>query len=239
MLQQTQAPRVAPRFCEFVDRWPTPTAFAGEPLGEVLRAWQGLGYPRRARYLHLAAQQIVDDHAGAVPATVDELLTLPGVGAYTARAVLAFAFEQDIGVVDTNVARVLARVDGRRLTPRAAQRLADTSVPAGRSWWWNQSLMELGAVVCRPAPRCDACPIARSCLWARGDRRSPDPAVGSAGVSKAQRRFEGSRRQQRGVVMRSVADGPRPVSDFDRSIVEELCVDGLIEFDGQSVRLPI
>ena len=238
MLQQTQVQRVTPRFREFVERWPTATTFAAEPLGEVLRAWQGLGYPRRARYLHLAAQRIVDDHGGAVPDTIDELLRLPGVGAYTARAVLAFAFERDVGVVDTNIARVLARVEGGRLTPAVAQRVADGAVPQGRSWWWNQSLMELGAVLCRPAPRCQECPVARSCRWSRSGRRPPDPAVGSAGVSKPQRRFEGSRRQQRGAVMRSVADGPQSVADFDRSIVDELHADGLIQLDGDAIRLP-
>lgn len=238
MLQQTQALRVVPRFQEFVERWPTPTPFADAPLGDVLRAWQGLGYPRRARYLHIASQRIVEDFQGAVPDALDDLLSLPGVGAYTARAVLVFAFERDVGVVDTNIARVLARVEGRRLTPAAAQQLADAAVPATRSWWWNQSLMELGAVVCRPAPRCEACPLAGACAWQRGHRRPPDPALGSAGVSKSQPRFEGSRRQQRGAVMRSLTDGPQPVAHFDRSIVEELAIDGLVQLDGDSVRLP-
>ena len=116
MLQQTQAPRVVPKWEAFLESFPTPPACADAPLGDVLRLWHGLGYPRRARNLHLAAQEIVDRHGGVVPDALDELLALPGVGAYTARAVLAFAYEQDVAVADTNIGRVLARTGGARLT---------------------------------------------------------------------------------------------------------------------------
>ena len=126
----------------------------------MLRAWQGLGYPRRARNLHDAATAMVDRHGGAVPDELDALLALPGIGPYTARAVLAFAFERDVAVVDTNIARVLARVDRRAADAAPVQALADDLVPAGDGWAWNQVLMDLGATVCRPAPRCAECPLA-------------------------------------------------------------------------------
>ena len=131
MLQQTQATRVAPRWESFLDRFPTPPGCASASLGEVLQEWHGLGYPRRARNLHLTARHIVERHAGRVPDDLASLLALPGVGPYTARAVLVFAHGQDVGVVETNIARVLARTGGQRLTPLAAQRLADSLVPTG------------------------------------------------------------------------------------------------------------
>ena len=116
MLQQTQAQRVIPKWQSFCAAYPTPTACAAAPLGDVLRLWQGLGYPRRARDLHRAAVAIEAAHDGEVPADLDALLALPGIGPYTARAVLAFAYERDVGVVDTNIARVLARTSGERLS---------------------------------------------------------------------------------------------------------------------------
>ena len=121
MLQQTQALRVIPKWQEFIAAYPSPAACAAASLGDVLRLWQGLGYPRRARNLHAAAREIV--RLGEFPASLDGLLALPGVGQYTARAVLAFAFEVDSAVVDTNIARVLARVAGHRLTAKQAQAL--------------------------------------------------------------------------------------------------------------------
>jgi A/G-specific adenine glycosylase len=123
MLQQTQARRVIPKWHEFLARFPDPGSCAAASLGDVLRRWDGLGYPRRARSLHAAAQVIAA--SGAFPDTLEGLLALPGIGPYTARAVLAFAFEQDVAVVDTNIARVHARVAGRRLTGREVQGRAD------------------------------------------------------------------------------------------------------------------
>ncbi len=238
MLQQTQVPRVLPRWADFVDRWPAPADFAAAPLGDVLREWQGLGYPRRARHLHLAAQQMAAEHDGQVPDSLDALLDLPGIGAYTARAVLVFAFERDVGVVDTNIARILARTSGGRLTPSAVQRLADELVVPGQGWLWNQSLMDVGATVCRPEPQCARCPLASACRWRAAGRPTPDPATGSAGVSRPQARFAGSRRQRRGAVLRALGDGPQPRTAFESSIVDDLCADGLVEVDGDAVRLP-
>ncbi|HYN34228.1 MAG TPA: A/G-specific adenine glycosylase, partial [Ilumatobacteraceae bacterium] len=106
MLQQTQAPRVIPKWTAFLDAFPTPSACAEASLADVLRLWQGLGYPRRARNLHAAAAAVVERHDGRLPDDLDALLALPGIGPYTARAVLAFAFERDVAVVDTNIARI-------------------------------------------------------------------------------------------------------------------------------------
>lgn len=199
MLQQTQVSRVAPRYEAFLERFPTPAACAAAPLGEVLVLWAGLGYNRRAAQLHRAAVVIMEDHGGVVPGDLDALRALPGVGPYTARAILAFAFERDVGVVDTNVARVSARRLGRTLRAREVQEEADAVVPAGQGWAWNQALLDLGATVCTArAPSCGSCPIRAACAWRRQGCPSPDPAVGSAGVSGGQSRFEGSDRQGRG-----------------------------------------
>lgn len=219
MLQQTQVARVVPRWARFLARWPTPAACAAAPLGDVLTEWQGLGYPRRARNLWLTATACVEQHGGRLPTELDALLALPGIGAYTARAVLAFALEAPVGVVDTNIARVLARREGERLAPRAAQAAADALVPPGRSWEWNQVLMDLGARRCRPVPDCDGCPV--RCRWREAGRPEPDPAVGSAGVSRCQAAFEGSDRQLRGIVLAAVAEGGRAASGVERSMLDE------------------
>ena len=238
MLQQTRADRVIPKWEAFLDAYPDPAACASASLGEVLRLWQGLGYPRRARNLHATAVTVVEVHAGSLPDDLDALLALPGVGPYTARAVLAFAFERDVAVVDTNIARVLARTVGERLTPKRAQAVADGLVPAGDGWLWNQVLMDLGATTCRPTPRCGECPVASACAWHLAGCPEPDPAVGSAGVSTGQAPFEGSDRQARGRVLRALAAGPRAPADFDGRIVAGLVADGLVESDGTTLRLP-
>lgn len=215
MAQQTQVGRVVPVYQRFMDRFPTPSACADAPLGEVLRAWAGLGYNRRARFLQRAARVVVDDHGGRVPDTLEDLLALPGVGAYTARAVMVFAYEADIGVVDTNTGRVLSRaVAGRALTRPEAQSLVDAMVPPGQGWLFGQSLLDLGAMVCAGAnPTCHECPVRRRCRWAAAGRTPPDPARGSAGVSVAQSLFHGSDRQGRGRLVAALRDGP--VSSVD------------------------
>ncbi len=238
MLQQTQAERVIPKWTAFLDAYPDPAACAASPLGDVLRLWQGLGYPRRARNLHHAAEVIIEHHGGRLPDDLDGLLALPGIGPYTARAVLAFAFERDVAVVDTNIARILARTVGERLTPRRAQAAADESVPGGHGWIWNQVIMDLGASLCRPTPRCERCPLAASCSWHRAGHPAPDPAVGSAGVSTRQAPFDGSDRQARGRVLAALHDGPRPASDFDARILSTLMNDGLVELREGTAFLP-
>lgn len=239
MLQQTQVSRVVPRWHAFLERFPTPAACAAAPVGDVVVEWSGLGYNRRAVALHRAAVACVDHHRGELPEDLEGLLALPGVGPYTARAVLAFAFERDVGVVDTNVGRLLARLEGRALRPAEAQALADASVPSGAGWAWNQALFDLGAALCaRRAPACAGCPLRSRCSWRGGP--GPDPAVGSAGVGGRQSRFEGSDRQGRGRLVAALGDGgrvPQPElatvagwpGDAVRAqrVAESLVVDGL------------
>ncbi len=208
MLQQTQATRVVAPFLGFIDRFPTVTACAHAGLGPVLEAWAGLGYNRRARHLHEAAQAMVERYGGTVPADLGALRGLPGVGPYTARAVLIFAFERDEAVVDVNVARVLARaVSGTPLPRGATQSLADTLVPRGRAWEWNQALIDLGAELCTArTPACGRCPLAPSCAWFNAAHGEPDPAPRTARQSS----FEGSDRQGRGRLVDALRRGPVP-----------------------------
>lgn len=204
MLQQTQVARVIDRWPQFLARFPTPSACADRPVGDVIDEWSGLGYNRRAVNLHRTACVVRDEHEGTIPSSLKELLALPGIGPYTARAVRAFAYELDDGVVDTNIGRVLARIGGSQLKPAAAQRLADDLVPVGHGWEWNQAIMELGALLCRPKPLCGECPVRGNCAW-HGE--GPDPATGSASVSKGQSRFEGSDRQGRGRLVDALRNG--------------------------------
>jgi A/G-specific adenine glycosylase len=253
MAQQTGVDRVVGYYHAFLERFPTPAACAAAPAGDVVRLWAGLGYNRRAVNLHACARVVVERHGGALPDDLGALLALPGVGPYTARAVLAFAFERHVGVVDTNVGRVLARWHGRSLGPAEAQALADGLVPtgAGRSWTWNQAVMELGGTVCRRRrPRCEACPVRASCGWAVAGLSAPDPADGSAGVSTGQPRFEGSDRQGRGRLVDALCGGPVAVAaaaavtgwpdDPARAdrVVVGLVADGLARRDGDVLRLP-
>lgn len=254
MLQQTQVTRVVPRYHQFLDRFPTPTDCAVAGVGAVVAEWAGLGYNRRAVNLHRSAVAIHAEHGGVVPDSLDALLALPGIGPYTARAVLAFAFERDVAVVDTNVGRVLARHGGARLTPAAAQALADSLVPAGAGWAWNQAMLDLGAVACmKRTPVCESCPVSGSCAWRR--LGGEDPAIGSAGVSVRQSRFTGSFREGRArlldVLRGGVAVAPAEVRAacgwLDREdgeadalrAAESLVRDGLaVRLDDGSLRLP-
>jgi A/G-specific adenine glycosylase len=210
LAQQTQLSRVVPAYHRFLAAFPTVSTCAAAPLGDVLRAWEGMGYNRRARNLHLAAAAVVERHDGQVPDDLAALLALPGVGPYTARAVLAFAFGRDVGVVDTNAGRVLSRaVEGRSLRPLEAQAVVDAMVPPGRGWSFGQALLDLGATVCTSrAPSCGDCPVRRRCRWAALGRPTPDPAKGSAGVSTSQARFDGSDRQGRGRLVASLRSEP-------------------------------
>ena len=251
MLQQTQVARVVPRYAAFLERFPTPAACAAAPVADVLRAWAGLGYNRRAVNLHRLATAVVERHGGRLPADLVALLALPGVGAYTARAVLAFAFEADVGVLDTNAARVLARTTGRRLGAREAQDRADALVPAGRGWAWNQAMLDLGATVCSArAPACASCPVTASCAWQAAGTPEPDPATGSAGVSGRQSTFAGSDRQGRGRLVDALRRGPVAWADVAAAagwpadperaqrVVGGLVADGLAVAGDAGIRLP-
>src|SRR3954454_18020734 len=171
MLQQTQALRVVPYYERWLARFPDPPALAAAPAREVLAAWSGLGYNRRALALHRAAAVVA---ARGWPADLTEL---PGVGPYTAAAVGSFAWDRQVAVVDTNVRRVLERRDAVRRTPAALAGRAAELLPAGRAAAFNQAMMELGATVCRPrAPRCGDCPVARGCgAHAAGGPAPPPP----------------------------------------------------------------
>jgi A/G-specific adenine glycosylase len=179
MLQQTQVARVTDYWTRFLGRYPRVEDLAAASADAVVRSWAGLGYYARARNLHAAARVVVRDHAGAFPAEPEALRRLPGVGRYTAGAVASIAFGADVGAVDTNVARVLARVFRVRGAKKSARRerrlwsLAHGLVPRGRAGDWNQALMDLGATLCTArAPRCAACPVRTACgsrdRWTRG-----------------------------------------------------------------------
>jgi A/G-specific adenine glycosylase len=250
MLQQTQVARVVPRYEAFLRLFPTPAAAAAAPVADMVRAWAGLGYNRRAVNLHRAAGEIVRRHGGVMPSTLPELVALPGVGPYTARAVLAFAFEADVGVVEVNSARVLARaVAGRPLKVVEAQALADGLVPPGKGWAWNQGMLDLGATVCtKSAPRCDGCPVAACCAWAGAG--GPDPAVGSAGEGGRQSTFAGSDRQGRGRLVTALRLRPVAADELAAAAgwpdeperaaraAASLVADGLAVLEAGALRLP-
>ncbi len=222
MLQQTQVPRVVPRWQAFLDLFPTPTACAAAPVGDVVRAWAGLGYNRRAVNLHRAASACVEGHGGQLPEDLEGLLALPGIGPYTARAVLVFAHERDLGLVDTNAGRFVARaLAGRPVPLWEAQALADAAVPTGEAWAWGQTVFDLGAAVCtRRGPACDRCPITAHCRWAQAGWPEPDPVTGSAGISGGQSSFAGSDRQGRGRLVDALRVGPVAL---DPSALAEAC----------------
>jgi A/G-specific adenine glycosylase len=252
MLQQTPVARVIPALERWLTRWPTPADLASVPPGEAVRAWERLGYPRRALALHGAATAIAERHGNEVPADVDALLALPGVGPYTARAVAAFAYGIRTPVVDTNVRRVLARaVRGQAAAgpARTATDLAEMEavLPAdpARARLVNAGTMELGQTVCTArSPRCEACPLVAVCAWRAAGY--PDYAGPRAPVQK---RYEGSDRQVRGLVLRDLraSDIPMPVeviaglwadaAQLARA-VEGLLRDGLVKSEGDELRLP-
>jgi len=240
--QQTQAHRAVSAYERCCARFPTPSECAGAPLRDVLEAWSGLGYYRRARDLRLTARAIVERHDGRVPDDLGALLALPGVGPYTARAVLAFAFERDVAVVDTNVARVLARaVVGRPLSRTEAQRVADRLVPRGRGWVHNQALLDLGATTCTVRPACERCALRPGCAWRAGGVAA-DPARRSAHAPRRQQPFAGSDREGRGRLLAAVLRGPVPIDELGavsgwstdsaraRRVADDLVVDGLATF---------
>lgn len=252
MAQQTQVERVIPKWMAFLQRWPSPHECAAASLGDVLRFWEGLGYPRRAKHLHQAAKLIAGQ--GRFPGTFSSLLALPGVGQYTARAVLAFAFEQDVAVVDTNTARVLARWENRTMNRSDVQAAADAALPEGGGWAWNQAMLDLGALICtRTNPKCGACPVSNMCAYRYLASSSavpvPDPADGTSGVSTRQSAFVGSDRQYRGRILRAAADEPAVcdvavivglANDSGRAtrLVESLIADGLAAMSGGCLVLP-
>lgn len=216
MLQQTQVARVVPYFARFMAAFPSVDACANASQAAVVTAFSGLGYNRRAVYLHRTAVAVVTRHDGVFPDTLEDLLALPGIGPYTARALLAFAFERDVAVVDTNVSRVIARaLVGAPVTARDVQAHADRLVPKGQGWLWNQGLLDFAATICtKRAPSCNRCPFVSKCVWQSTAANGPDPADGSAFVTAAQTPFAGSDREGRGRVIAALADGPRAYGEL-------------------------
>ena len=242
MLQQTPVARVEPVWRVWMARWPRPSDLAASPTSEVLRAWGRLGYPRRALRLQEAARVVAAEHGDVVPADVEVLLALPGIGAYTARAVAAFAYGRRCPVVDTNVRRVVARaVHGRAEAADAAARdLPDTEAllpsdeaAAART---SAALMELGATVCvARGPRCADCPVLEVCAWQRAGRPAHD------GPARRGQRWAGTDRQVRGRLLDVLRSAPGPVEapaleaawltdPAQRArCLDSLLVDGLLE----------
>jgi A/G-specific adenine glycosylase len=245
MSQQTQAARAGEAWIRFMARFPTVQSLAGARPADVLRAWQGLGYNRRALALWRAARVIVEEHDGLVPSDVAALEALPGVGPYTARAVAAIAFGAPVGALDTNVRRVLGRVvlgDAAAVARPELQRLADSSVPRDRAADWTHAVMDVGATICRPQrPGCEGCPAQAWCRYA---------ASGATGLPPASRRprrrepaFPNTSRWLRGRILdrlRAAPDGvwvelegPVGVHDADAVVAAAaaMSTEGLIELD--------
>ena len=239
MLQQTPVSRVEPIWREWIARWPTPSATAAAGAADVLRAWGKLGYPRRAKRLHECAEVIATQHDDEVPRDVETLLTLPGIGAYTARAVACFAYQQDVPVVDTNVRRVVARtVRGVADTPARTRDLDDVAAllpKDGTAHVFSAALMELGAIVCTArAPKCGICPLT-TCAWRSAGH--PEMATPTRPVQK----YAGTDRQVRGRLLDVLRGSATPVTraqldvawltdtaQRDRAL-DSLLVDGLVE----------
>jgi A/G-specific adenine glycosylase len=266
MAQQTQASRAAEAWQGFMTRFPTPAALAATTPAEVLRAWRGLGYNRRAINLQRAASAIVERHGGRVPDDLEALEALPGVGPYTARAVAALAFGQPVGAVDTNVRRVLSRLVGASpgsLPAGVVQGLADTLVDPRRPGDWTHAAMDVGARLCRASRiDCEACPLRSWCRTAAdgahpSDRASRErPSTGRdrrAAIREGRSSFRSSSRWLRGRIVDRLRDAPAgawvrfdgPLGDHPPEAVstalDALAVDGLIERrvgDDRAARLP-
>lgn len=203
MLQQTPVVRVEPRWHEWMHRWPEPRHLADAATADVLRAWDRLGYPRRALRLQECARAIVEEHDGAVPSHEEELRALPGIGEYTAAAVAAFAFGQRTVVADTNIRRVMVRAVWGHERPAPSYTASEREMIAQhvpqspkKAALWNAAVMELGALACTARDaRCDLCPLASACRWrAKGKPASHD-------IVRRRQSFEGTDRQMRGQIM--------------------------------------
>lgn len=243
MLQQTQVDRVLPRWLEWMERWPTPADLAAAPVHEAIVAWDRLGYPRRALWLHRAASTIVTQHRGEVPTELEDLLALTGVGEYTARAVAVFAHRQRHPVLDTNVRRVLARLyagQAQAGPPNWARDLAEAAdhwpEEPGLARTYSYAVMEFGAVICTArAPKCDDCPVRKYCAWSTAGY----PEYSGSRI-KPQARFTGSDREARGRIMAQLRNNPQQqftaselyamIPDADQAMraLQSLVRDGLV-----------
>ena len=205
MAQQTQAARAAEAWGSFIKAYPNPASLAAASIADVIRAWRGLGYNRRAVALRAAAIRIVEEHGGVVPDSLEALVVLPGIGPYTARAVLAIAFGRPVAALDTNIRRVLDRAVGPLPdAPVALQVAADGWVPADRPAAWTHALMDIGATICRKRdPRCGACPLRTLCRFAEED--GPPAAPSRRGAARPPA-FESTNRWLRGRILDRLRD---------------------------------
>lgn len=239
MLQQTQVSRVLEKYPPFIKRFPTLQKLARAPLGDVLRLWQGLGYNRRAKMLHSFAQQVVDTYHGIIPATYDELVDLPGIGRSTAGAILAFAFEKDVPMIDTNIRRILCRVFfGRKRkmpTDKELYEFGSLLIPRGKGRMWNYALLDIGAMYCTAKHHKDDCPLKH--LHGR---------VKDLTTKTPQKPFHNSRRYWRGLVLRELAlhsmssrqikDAFHECKDID-AVVRDLLKEKMISMQGRRYAL--
>ncbi len=273
MLQQTQVDRVMPKYQAFLDLFPSLAALAAAPTAEVIRAWTGLGYNRRAVNLQRAARAVLDAHAGQLPSDMAELLKLPGIGLYTAGAIACFAFELDVAFMDTNIRRVVQRLFAgpEESAPAGEAQLlaiARDAVPPGQGWAWNQSIMELGALICTAAaPACWRCPVRGHCRAYAARRAADEQMFGSESTpapprlrrlaERRETRYAGSNRFYRGRAvdaLRQLGPGqalPLPAlgrqikdgfTDDDmpwlRALANGLARDGLLALEDEQARLP-
>lgn len=265
MLQQTQVDRVLPKYEAFLERFPTLRALAEAPTADVIRMWAGLGYNRRAVNLQRTAREIVERYGGVFPRDVATLVTLPGIGPYTAGAIACFAFEQDVAFMDTNIRRVIRRVftdPAEMVAERTLLELAQAALPVGHSWAWNQALMELGSLICTAdAPACWRCPLRDLCRDYAARRASDEylaPAPPRKRVSERRERpFIGSNRYFRGRIIEALRALPpgatltlndlgpqvRPEYTPDDeawliTLIQGLERDGLVVWNDAGVRLP-
>lgn len=206
MLQQTQVSRVIPYFEEFRRVFPTPSAMARVPKGKVIEMWGSLGYPRRSLRLHQLAKVLSTEYSDQVPDDYETLLSLPGVGDYTANAVLAFAFHKRSVVIDTNIRRVIARSHFGKEWPektlsRTEREVIEGLVPRGdkTASVYSVAIMELGQVICVPKPKCDDCPIGSECNWVKkGKPKGKRPNRTQA--------WHGTNRKCRGMILRAIRE---------------------------------
>ena len=256
MLQQTQVGRVVPKYEEFVRRWPRPSDFARETLGSVLRFWSGLGYNRRAKHLWQAARLMGEQFGDVVPLDEKLLRTLPGVGEYTARAVLSFVANKNVVCVDTNIRRIFLRLfwDGefsiKFPTNDQLTRMLNALLPKKRSRLWHNALMDFGSLVCTSRdPRCDFCPLLTTC---KSGKKFIAGAFKTQKLYHPQERFSGSRREVRGAILKMLAmdsagkASPRALALMSKkfpahnvpAVIQEMANEGLLVTKDTHIALP-
>lgn len=256
MSQQTPVARVEPKWQDWITRWPTPADLAEAATDEVLREWGNLGYPRRALRLKECAKEICSRFDGVVPAEVNQLLSLPGIGEYTARAVAAFAFGTRVPVVDTNVRRVYYRaIVGRYLPAGQATTKKELAavlelLPEENAPEVSVALMELGATVCLSTPQCSICPLRQKlCAWQQAGCPQPSAAELERKKKNVQK-FTGTDRQVRGIIMAALRQANLPLARADIDLLWpdaaqrdralfSLLDDGLAVCDNDHYQLPV